>query len=483
MSTPTWGLDPKSRRITVYYTGTGTIREGMPLCYNYLSTDNWLGVASIDFTSTASTITESGTTAEGGLNEGKFIHVCKPIVIDVEGMTSTSGSATLTCYVVNGTYDAEEFNDIKVNQWVTITGTGVTNGTYKVTAVTQGEDGVTKGTMTLDMPDATATVLDVRVVVNNTVWHAGVVAGADHDGEVGPKALDIYIPNGAIVPVRTDKDCTIGESLGLGIDVYSAATGDDDPLPCAVCMETVDRSSASGLVLAKVFETSNLQQYFQPVRGKAGSYVYGVQVDGTKILRGTAASKSYVMQISADRESGYAATGDSNDALLKIQGSNYALNDSNYILRGINVALANRGAGTLGHIFGGNISISLKSGSGNITNAIALQVDAQDLTSGTKTEFGGLDIAINREGTAATTEYGMQIRTRGTVNTAITSAIRIAKDAADHGFVNLFDIETDGVDYVSCTGTMTVTTADYAIPILLNDVTHYIIAVDGIPAG
>lgn len=173
MSTPTWGLDPKSRRITVYYEGTSTIREGMPLCYNFDTTTNWLGVESIDFTSTASTITESTTTAEGYQNEGKFIRVEDP---------------------------------------------------------------------------ATA----------NLKYLAGFVAGADHDGEDGPKALDIYIPNGAIVPVRTDASTTVGATaLGIADGETLCISGGTS---VALAWETVDRSSTNGIVLAKISPDMFVQQ-------------------------------------------------------------------------------------------------------------------------------------------------------------------------------------------------------------------------------
>jgi len=54
MSTPTWGLDPKATRISVYYTESSTIYEGMPVCYEFDATTNWLGVdgSKIDFTTT-----------------------------------------------------------------------------------------------------------------------------------------------------------------------------------------------------------------------------------------------------------------------------------------------------------------------------------------------------------------------------------------------------------------------------------------------
>jgi hypothetical protein len=458
--------NPRAHRIRVYYEGSDSITEGMPLCYNYLSTDNWFG-GSVS----AGVVTENLTTAEGSQNEGKYIRVGSPVVVDEEDNTPASSSKVITG-------DEDALNNIKVGHWVTITGTDVTNGTYKVTARTAGTGGNgTDGTITLDMDDATGTTADVRIVVNNSPWYAGAVAKGGWVGETGPRALDIYVPNGAIIPVRTNKDCTIGESLGLGSAVFEAATGDNDPVAVALCMETVNRSSANGLVLAKTFDTGQQilagQAYFAPVRGKAGGYVYGVQVDGTKILRGTAASKSYVMQISGERESGYAATGDSNDALLKVAGSNYGACDTNFYMRGLNCNVSNRSGGTLGFLTN-TISISLKQGS-TAANAVALQVDAQDLAATAKTEFGGLDVAINREGLAATTEYGVQIRTRGTINTKIDSVFRIEK-GTDHGFTNLFALDA--------AATISMTSSDggvstHKIPIDDNGTTRYIMVSDG----
>ena len=167
MSTPTWGLDPKARRISVYYFGISTIYEGMPVCYDN-STTNWLGVSTVDFTTTASSITESTTTAEGYQNEGKFIRV-------------------------------------------------------------------------------------ENVNADNISLFAGVVAGADHAGETGPRALDIYIPNGAVVPVRTDQNCLIDQTI-LAITTAQQELGAPlatDSRPVAIARETVNRGTA-GLVLAEL---------------------------------------------------------------------------------------------------------------------------------------------------------------------------------------------------------------------------------------
>ena len=169
MSTPTWGLDPKARRITVYFVGETTIYEGMPVCYDN-STTNWIGVdgSSIDFTTTASSVTEGTTTADGYLNEGKFIRV--------------------------------------------------------------------------ELPNA-----------DNCGMFAGVVAGADHAGEVGPRALDIYVPNGAVVPVRTDQNCLLDQTI-LAIQSGEEELGvpiSTDGRPVAIARETIDRGTA-GLVLAEL---------------------------------------------------------------------------------------------------------------------------------------------------------------------------------------------------------------------------------------
>lgn len=168
----TYGLDPKSKRISVYYTESSTIYEGMPVCYEFDATTNWLGVdgSKIDFTTTASTASlESTSTAEGYQNEGKFIRV-------------------------------EDPDDDNIHAF------------------------------------------------------AGVVAGGDHVGQAGPRAIDIYVPNGAIVPVRTDQACTCGTTV---LAVHTAEQHLTGPYstagrPVAIAAETKDNSSAAAIVLAKL---------------------------------------------------------------------------------------------------------------------------------------------------------------------------------------------------------------------------------------
>ena len=466
--------NPRAHRVRLYYDGTATINEGMPLCYNYLTTENWWGGSVSD-----GAVSATNTTAEGSQNEGKYIRVCSPVIVSTDDGTPSSGSKLITS-TTSGDYS--EFNDLEVGMWVVVTGTDVTNGTYKVTAVTQGEDSVTAGTITLDMANASGTTADVAISINNYPHHAGAVTRGGWCGKTGPRALDVYVPNGAIVPIRTNKSCVIGDGLSLGNDAYEAITGNGEAAPCATSMEVVNRSSANGGVLAKLYETgqqiSAQNARFNPVRSSATSgREYGIFVEGSKFFTGTTAAQTYLVMIEAEKPATADTTGDGYGGLLYIKGNNYAQNDTNYTFRGLNVSINNRSGGTLGNIYN-TISLSLRQTSGNITNATALQIDAQDLTSGTKTTFGGLDVAMNREGTAATEEYGIRVRTRGTINTAMNTVFRIDKDATDHGFVNLFNIETDAVDVISASGDLTFTTADILIPVVFNANTYYIVCTD-----
>lgn len=83
----------------------------------------------------------------------------------------------------------------------------------------------------------------------NLQWFAGVVADGTWIGSTGPKWLDIYVPNGAVVPVRTDQNCTVGVTvLGVANGNTSLTVGGR---PVAVALETVDRST-DGITLAKL---------------------------------------------------------------------------------------------------------------------------------------------------------------------------------------------------------------------------------------
>ena len=162
MALNTWAdVDPKAKRVTVYYEGTNTVYEGMLLHYNHDTTANWSGVDRLDGS-------ESATTTEGSQNEGRWIRVEEP-------------------------------------------------------------------------SDA------------NRRLPAGVVAkGSGGIGAIGPSLVDIYVLNGATVPVYTDKSVTINEKAYMEVGqntVINSAVGNG---PCiGYFVETIDRSTA-GLALCKL---------------------------------------------------------------------------------------------------------------------------------------------------------------------------------------------------------------------------------------
>jgi len=116
-------------------------------------------------------------------------------------------------------------------------------------------------TLTAGSPDtAQAKYLEVELPsATNIQWFAGVVKKGGWVGKttsatsgVG-QILDIYTPNGAIVPVRTDSNCLIGQTI-LAITIGQSELGvplATDSRAVAISEETVNRDTA-GLVLAKL---------------------------------------------------------------------------------------------------------------------------------------------------------------------------------------------------------------------------------------
>ena len=102
---------------------------------------------------------------------------------------------------------------------------------------------------------------------DNIQWFAGVVAEGNWCGTsvaaTSYKWIEIYIPNGAIVPVRTDLNCTVGRTV-LAVETDSqeltVPLAANQARPVAIAEETKDCSSTSGIVLAKLEPTQFLYQ-------------------------------------------------------------------------------------------------------------------------------------------------------------------------------------------------------------------------------
>lgn len=95
--------------------------------------------------------------------------------------------------------------------------------------------------------------------VANKRFPAGVVAPGGWCGRTGPGVVDVYVPNGAIVPVRTDKSVSINDRA------YSEA-GQNTVIntpngPCiGYFVETIDRSSTAGLALCKLQQPALVEE-------------------------------------------------------------------------------------------------------------------------------------------------------------------------------------------------------------------------------
>jgi len=182
-------------------------------------------------------------------------------------------------------------------------------------------------------------------------------------------------------------------------------------------------------------------------RGNAAyGYLVNIVDDGgstSGLLTGSAAQKTYGLNIALARPTTAVATGDSNDAGVKVVLSNYAANDANYILRGINTSMRNKTGGTMGILEGGLLS------SNNSVGATAPYV--RGATIGAEnygvnaTEHGGLDVYVLNEAAKATQEYGVRVRN---LNNSIAGTSGAAFLVAEPAKANLgwdFIVDANGV--------------------------------------
>lgn len=325
-------------------------------------------------------------------------------------------------------------------------------------------------------------------------WWAGVVASGGWCGKTVANGcsqmIEIYIPNGAIVPVRAKANCVVGVTplgVGTGGQYMEPFTGDSNPLGCAIAMETTNLSSTEGLVLAKIFNTgqvvSGIGGTWAPYRPVATGDAAGIRVYLDNLFTSTGATgpRTYGLYITGDRDSDYVlTTAGCDDAAIRVSTTNYAANDEVYNFRGLNVRVANRGGGVVGELSNTITAfVDDDDSDGTKTATIkALALETYQESPDTPDEMGVLDVCVCREGGVATTEYGIQIRTRGTINTAVNSAIRLTKDATDHGYINLFNIEADAIDVLPASGDTAHDSGDICIPIVYDGSTYYIVAQD-----
>lgn len=176
---------------------------------------------------------------------------------------------------------------------------------------------------------------------------------------------------------------------------------------------------------------------FSPERGNEGTSNALALALGSDFFKGGAAQKSYALSITGDRPAGSAATGDSNDALIRASGNNYAANDTNFILRGVNASVNNRDGGTLGRL-DHNLGVQGKSG-GTVGTLLGLTVTAENY--GVATDlFGGIDVVLKNEAAVATTEFGLRLRNENnSIAGPVAAAIAVTDTGANTGWTSVLD--------------------------------------------
>jgi hypothetical protein len=148
----------------------------------------------------------------------------------------------------------------------------------------------------------------------------------------------------------------------------------------------------------------NGEFHIMPVRSNL-AYGYLYQIGG--LMTGTTAQKTYALGINVTRPAGSVATGDSNDALIRGSYSNYAANDANFIIRGINTLVTNRSGGTLG-MLDNLISVANRVG-GTVPIVNGITVNAENFGVNA-TQHSAADFSIKNEGAKATKEWGVRVR-------------------------------------------------------------------------
>lgn len=186
------------------------------------------------------------------------------------------------------------------------------------------------------------------------------------------------------------------------------------------------------LELAKNFQLAPTER-----RNEDYSYMFRID-DGVGMMTGGVSQKSYVIGVSVTRPLGSAATLDSNDAIIKGSYSNYAVNDANFIMRGVNVGITNRDTGVVGMM---NHLLGCQGKSGTTAGKIVALTLVPENYGTVTDEFGALVLQMKNEGVVAILEYGLKIENlNNSLANKVTSAILVANSGVNTGFVTGLDL-------------------------------------------
>lgn len=177
---------------------------------------------------------------------------------------------------------------------------------------------------------------------NNLMSFAGVVAkGSNLIGTTGPGLVDIYIPNGAIVPVRCDVDTTVGVTI-LAITVGSQELGQPvsgTSRPVAIAAETETAlDSTAGITLATLDPNRFIYQNLDGTALSVGAGTSALAVNEINITSAQTSGRFTALSVSAAATAGGGAhawmyglgldvqASVSGTTTTHVSGSNFALN-------------------------------------------------------------------------------------------------------------------------------------------------------------
>lgn len=186
------------------------------------------------------------------------------------------------------------------------------------------------------------------------------------------------------------------------------------------------------------FFAANGEVHILPTRStNENAYLFGIGGEMT----GGAGQKTYALGITVARPPGSVATGDANDALIRGAYSNYAQNDANFLVNGINTTASNRSPGTLGILQGGNVFAGNRSGAtAPIVRGLFVSTENFGVTAN---EFSGITVSLKNEGAKATLEFGVKVlNDNASLATAADAAFMVRSSGAlkNQGFVYGLDM-------------------------------------------
>lgn len=191
--------------------------------------------------------------------------------------------------------------------------------------------------------------------------------------------------------------------------------------------------------------------------GATQQYARGFRVAGDSFFTGTGVQKSWLMLIAGDRDSAVMG-GDSNDMLLKVDYTNYAVNTpAGSYARGASFQINNRTTGAITSLEGMFIGVRQRS-TGAVGTLEGLQIDCKVDASMTaiSSELTGARVEFDVCANAPSASYGFVARNRTDgVYTAPMAAFKAINDATSSCVGWQY-----GVDLMSAAGVKTVQHAD-----------------------